>query len=283
MFREFLRTLVRDLVELERLCGEALEESLARGEPRLSLAELGAAVRASGFRQRSKDRKAAVLGHLAEQLNRNLVEGAFLLTLLHELRELYVRLFFCSDPASPESRDILCHRDPELEPSPLLAAMEESATAPIARRPKADTPAFEPPGLPPGMGRYLDDRHPEVESVEAAMRGADKGRDRSLLRVLSWVRRKGGGAYDFTGWLPGKETWPWALSDLLIVLSAPRGAIVASKDRAFSVLCAVLGRRLVTVAQLREEGARARPLSSDFQEAVGQLEKSISMLRGALS
>ena len=227
VFREFLRTIIKDLHMLH-------DRSFTVGSPdnvRVTFAELLASL-ASGkgyLSPRSAMRLLSIVGVLLESFKATSVRRKQLQTRLERMCETWLDGFFQIHQTDGSSTLVEC-----------LIGLENSRAEWEAMR-RGD-PFPEMPTFPSGAATFLNNRRDRVHAAEQAMtRAAAHQRDESLLRILGRLKREDG-EYDFIGKLRPTTRGNWHLGNLLIALETPEGISVYSRSKQFGVLCPALNK-----------------------------------------
>jgi len=227
VFREFLRTIIKDLNFLHDRSFMSVRQMMSVwGSQSCSLVSR----REKRFiSPRSAMRLLSIVGVLLESFKTTTVCRKQLQTRLERMCETWLDAFF-------QIRQL----DGSPAPVECLTGLEESSAEWEALR-RGD-PFPEMPAFPGGAAKFLDERRDGVRAAEQAMtQAAAHQRDESLLKILGRLKRKDA-EYDFIEKLRPTTRGNWHLGDLLIALETPEGVSVYSRDKHFGVLCPALNK-----------------------------------------
>lgn len=234
VFREFLRTIIADLVWVHQQASTKLKPG---DDGKVGLDQLSRYIGMGEnvYSARSIQRMHLVIARILASFPATRVPRNKLLRRLERTIAEWTRDFFLVQAAgSSTSQPVICLRTLDDHPDELDEL----------RRCDPFPPS---PDFPRSAASLLEKSKVQVEQVEQEMEQATlkDGKDPQLLRTLGWLKGDDGN-YDFVNRLRVPKRWNWALGDLLIALEAPSGAAIYSADRSFSILCRALGKTWYT-------------------------------------
>ena len=232
-FREFLRTLIKDLAYLHRIVDTMGEDIDGRVVLR-ALGDLLARGRGN-YSSTSAKRTRYVTEAILAEFPDSPIPRLKLLRFLEMTAQQWIEDFF-EVPRSDGGTT-------RLKGERLLTGLDDSPDE-LDGWVQNHRPIPLPPPFPVGAAEFLHQHRDQVRSVEETIRETSMpGRDDNLLKVLDELKNEDN-EYDFLGKLKQDTRGNWTLGDLLIALETPADVEIYTTDRHYNVLCPALGKRL---------------------------------------